>query len=293
MTTINEFLDGILEDFIEYIDSQEQLCNLLDVHFDAGKVPDYSDVHVQQLYLLRSAYAYAFEYKMMYDDLLSRMQYNDAIKVTSIGCGNLIDYWSLSRVIGQNCKITYRGIDTIDWSYKMNEGTIDDVKFCKGNVLELFENANSFSSDVYIFPKSISEFTLEDIHTLARCFSADNIKKNIVHFMFSLRKEQGSIRRDVRKTSVLYDHMLQCGFHSENTKGKYWVLNDAIRDKKIREIDDEFSHPDNVIDYLQELYYQCKNRTSCNLEHNCKYKLTRWPILGCQYIAWQTFTFER
>lgn len=293
MTTINEFLDEVLDDFIKYVDSQKQLCNLLDVQYNAGKVPDYSDIHVQQLYLLRYAYAYAFEYKTMYKELLSRTQYNDTIKVTSIGCGNLIDYWALSRVIGPNCKITYSGIDAVDWSYKMSEGSIDDVTFYKGNVLELFQQTESFSSDVYIFPKSISEFSLSDVRNLSRCFTAESTKKDIVHFMFSLRTDEGSIQRDVRKTSVLYDHMLQCGFHSENTKGKYWVLNDAIRDKKIREIDNEFSHPDNVIDYLQELYYQCKNRTSCNLDPNCKFKLKKWPIITCQYTAWQIFTFER
>ncbi len=66
MITINAFLNGVLDDFREYVKSQGKLCDLLDAHFDAGNIPDYSDKHIQQLYLLRYAYAYAFEYKHIY-----------------------------------------------------------------------------------------------------------------------------------------------------------------------------------------------------------------------------------
>ncbi len=52
MISINDYLDIILKDFEEYLRSDPYLCHLKDVHFDAGKVPDYSDIHVQQLYLL-------------------------------------------------------------------------------------------------------------------------------------------------------------------------------------------------------------------------------------------------
>lgn len=53
VVTINRYLDNILCDFKEYVNSGVELCDLKDVHYDAGKVPDYSDIHVQQLYLLR------------------------------------------------------------------------------------------------------------------------------------------------------------------------------------------------------------------------------------------------
>ena len=56
MITINKYLDDILFDFKEYVTSGVRLCDLKEVHFDAGNLPDYSDIHVQQLYLLRYAY---------------------------------------------------------------------------------------------------------------------------------------------------------------------------------------------------------------------------------------------
>ena len=55
MFTINDYLDDILEEFEDYVHSGIRLCDLKSVHFDAGKIPDYSNIHVQQLYLLRYA----------------------------------------------------------------------------------------------------------------------------------------------------------------------------------------------------------------------------------------------
>ena len=63
---INRFLDNVLAEFEVFVQSGQDLCKLRDTHFDAGRIPDYSDINIQQLYLLRYVYAYAFEYKYMY-----------------------------------------------------------------------------------------------------------------------------------------------------------------------------------------------------------------------------------
>lgn len=104
---INDFLDNVLADFEVFIQSGQDLCKLRDTHFDAGRIPDYSDINIQQLYLLRYVYAYAFEYKYMYEFLLQRCHHFDSIEVTSIGCGSMVDYWSLSRVVGDSCTMRY------------------------------------------------------------------------------------------------------------------------------------------------------------------------------------------
>ena len=99
MISINEYLSNILDDFVGYVRSQDKLCELLDVHFDAGRIPNYTNIHVQQLYLLRYAYAYAFEYKCIYRKLIKRLKQDEEIDVTSIGCGNMLDYWSLAHAV--------------------------------------------------------------------------------------------------------------------------------------------------------------------------------------------------
>lgn len=54
MISINDFLDDVLLDFDQYVRSGSSLCKLLDTHFDAGRIPDYTDKNIQQLYLLRT-----------------------------------------------------------------------------------------------------------------------------------------------------------------------------------------------------------------------------------------------
>ena len=89
MLSINDYLDNILIDFESYARSGVKLCDLKSVHYDAGRIPDYSSLHIQQLYLLRYAYAYSFEYKRMYEALLHRADFGSSIAVTSIGCGSM------------------------------------------------------------------------------------------------------------------------------------------------------------------------------------------------------------
>ena len=52
MLSINDYLDNILIDFESYARSGVKLCDLKSVHYDAGRIPDYSSLHIQQLYLL-------------------------------------------------------------------------------------------------------------------------------------------------------------------------------------------------------------------------------------------------
>ena len=174
MITINKYLDDILFDFKEYVTSGVRLCDLKEVHFDAGNLPDYSDIHVQQLYLLRYAYAYSFEYKRMYASLIRRMNPGMEIAVTSIGCGSMIDYWALTRVVPNRCTIRYRGIDTIDWSYRMEQRPQDDVLFRNADAVELVSKAKRLTADAYIFPKSISEFSKSDIEEICIALGEKN-----------------------------------------------------------------------------------------------------------------------
>lgn len=184
MITINKYLEDILFDFKEYVTSGVRLCDLKEVHFDAGNLPDYSDIHVQQLYLLRYAYAYSFEYKRMYGSLIRRMNPGMEIAVTSIGCGSMIDYWALTRVVPNRCTIRYRGIDTIDWSYRMEQRPQDDVLFRNADAAELVSKAKRLTADAYIFPKSISEFSKSDIEEICIALGEKTPLQNTVYFYF-------------------------------------------------------------------------------------------------------------
>ena len=293
MITINEYLDIVLADFKEYVNSQDRLCSLRDVHFDAGKVPDYSKKNVQLLYLLRYAYAYAFEYKCIYRSLLNRMHYDESIKVTSIGCGTGIDYWSLAHIVKDNCKICYRGIDTVDWNNKMIPRPKDDFSITQGNAIDLFNDSGRFSSDVYVFPKSISEFSNKDVNSLIGNFTKETVAKDVFHFIFTLRTDWANQESDMAKTFAVFNHMRKCGFRSNDDPAKTYKIVNSYREKKIQELDGDFSHPWSVYDYLNELSCRCSDHSSCERNKECEERLTRKPIISCKYALGQIFTFER
>ena len=105
MITIKNYISMIYDDFREYIDQNVNLCMLKTLNYQAGQKPDYSDIHIQQLYLLRYVFSYAFEYKSMFDTLFAREKFKDSIEVASIGCGNMIDtFYSFHK-----CRLLIRG----------------------------------------------------------------------------------------------------------------------------------------------------------------------------------------
>lgn len=62
MINITQYLQDIYEDLQRYVDNGVCLCKFKELNFEAGALPDYEDINIQQLYLLR----YAFEYSWMY-----------------------------------------------------------------------------------------------------------------------------------------------------------------------------------------------------------------------------------
>jgi len=293
MVSINSYLDEILEDFQEYLRAGVKLCALKSAHYDAGKIPDYTDIHTQQYYLLRYAYAYAFEYKLMYDYLLDNMDEMPTIEVMSIGCGNMIDYWSLAQVVGSRSSISYKGYDSVDWAYKFTRHPGDRVNLTIGDAVGAIEDLSCFSADVLVFPKSISEFSAEEIDVICKCIREKEITKDSVFLLVSLRTDQYSLQRDIAKAMKIYDAMEAAGFECEDDKTVVKQLANAER--KIREVDSSFRHPGEVIDQLKELSTYCiefKNNGK-NCKHDCGYRLNRWPILNCQDLRFQCFKFTR
>lgn len=292
MTSINDFLDSVLSDFERFIRSGQDLCKLWDTHFDAGRIPDYSDINIQQLYLLRYAYAYAFEYKYMYSHLFERTMLPNSVEVTSIGCGSMVDYWSLERVIGNRSSIVYRGLDAIDWYYKFPIKATDSSTYICGDATDYFKRER-LSSDIYIFPKSISEFSLTEIKTISDCFSFDRVTKDKIHFMFSLRTDRDSLGRDAQRTKTLFTTMLAHGFHTSDRLDQYYLFEKGIQGKTIQSVDSDFRHPGEIVDCIKDLYKFCPHIDSCMRKQGCESRLGRFPILKCNYARWQIFTFER
>lgn len=296
MISIKRYLENILEEFNDYIKSDPKLCELKNVNFNAGNIPDYTDINIQQLYLLRYAYAYSFEYKSMYHSLFGRQRYENGISVVSIGCGTMIDYWSLVECMkeyGNNSYIKYRGIDTIDWQHKCDSRTIDDVKFIQKDASEIFSKVKCLNSDTYIFPKSISEFSSEKFDVLCNCFAEKQILKDTFYVLISLRSDEFSMNRDMDRTKKIIEAICQNGYNTRDEYNSY--IHYKNKDKGIITYDHKFVYPDDAINLIKELNEHCKSYidTGKNCLDECKRYLTRWPILKPTTIRFQILKFER
>lgn len=139
---MSEYLENIYVDFASDINEQTKLCQLKGLNFAAGCLPDYNNLQIQRLYLLRYSFAYGFEYSGIYSEVLARLHNPQKVCVVSIGCGNFLDYWSLVQSIEKKnleCEVRYVGIDEIDWNYKFDKRDGDELYFKKGNAINFLK----------------------------------------------------------------------------------------------------------------------------------------------------------
>ncbi|GAA6406705.1 hypothetical protein K040078D81_08220 [Blautia hominis] len=297
MISIKDYLIKVYEDFSQYVDEENELCILKTLNYQKGMTPDYNDIHIQQLYLLRYAFSYAFEYKSMFGTLFAREKYVDSINVASIGCGSMIDYWALVGALEEfgvkDCKIIYRGVDCIDWNYKIEQRIQDKIKFKETNVTSIFAGEGELISDVYIFPKSISEFSDEEFKIVCTGFETKKMVKDNVHVLISIRSDEGSMDRDMDRSGKIISAMSKNGFYTKDKPTKYIQFVDE--GKGIKGLDYKFEYPDRAIELIKTLNEQCRKfvENSENCVEECKKYLNRWPVLRAKNIKYQILTFHR
>lgn len=207
MNSIESYLNSIYNDFEKYTKNEENLCELKSLSYKNACIPDYRNIRVQQLYLLRYAYAYSYEYTEIYRQVLQRMGRQKELSVVSVGCGTLIDYWSLAQALSyyrqSDCIVNYVGMDAVEWNYRFSKRAQDNVQtYLHNNAVDCFIKNPQFVSDIYFFPKSISEFSLQEIQQIADCFEKKPIEKDKFFICVSLRNSEEN-RRPILKTEQI------------------------------------------------------------------------------------------
>lgn len=296
MISINDYIDNILSDFEAYIESSDCLCELHDLRFDGGHIPDYSNLPVQQLYLLRYAYGYAFEYKQMFQSMAPQKWATDTLVLTSIGCGTMLDYWAARKILDNagrsDLPVRYTGIDLLDWQYKMPCAPGDTTNYLVGDAIAYLRGKSVWDDDVFIFPKSISEFSDREFQELCNIFGAADYTKRHFCVMANVRADEYNRKQDVARVTELANAITDAGFFTQSPCDKYWKAKDP--EKKIRETDVEFQHPQEVVELLCSLNEQCKCLNDCGKDQQlCKDRLTWWPILNQRQLAYQILYFAR
>lgn len=290
MCEINTYVKMKAEKLAKKVEAGVSLCGYRSLRFDNGNLPDYNDDIVQDVYAIRYSMAYALEYKEMYKKLSQRMLVKDSLKVVSLGCGTMIDYWALKQVFNDT-RINYQGIDVIDWRDKFAPCSNDTVEFTQQSICDYFNECSQLDADVYIFPKSISELDGEMLDNICRIFAAKGMMKDEIHIMFSLRASQNNLEQDLEKTNRFYNRMSALGLYSDDDSATIY----RGEDKMIYFSDRDFNVYDlkEAYNLLENLANECKNYNRFNYTCKLCHETRNQPMLKCKYMKYQIFTFRK
>ena len=165
MRYLEKYLDQIYTDFENDVKRMDCLCEIASLNYRTLRLPDYHNIHVQQLYLLKYAYAYAYEYYLMYRKAVESLGILNTVSVVSLGCGAMIDYMGfLSLKDIRPLTVSYTGVDRVDWSYKPVFSPEDQVVLNTNTTAAgYFHSIDALDADIYMFPKSISEQSGDEV----------------------------------------------------------------------------------------------------------------------------------
>ena len=98
-TIITNLIYTVFKDFLKEINRRECLCSLKEFRYDQMNIPNYEDIFIRQLYLLRYFPAYVVEYYRMYRYLFNNYQVKPDYRILSIGTGCALDYYGLELAL--------------------------------------------------------------------------------------------------------------------------------------------------------------------------------------------------
>ena len=140
-------------------------------------------------YFLRYGYGYAYEYYLMWRDLLDDMERQnhgkEKLDVLSLGCGNGVDLWALRSLLeerGESDRLTgYVGVDVADWSdlcFPLPEGEGYRYRWgCSAADYLESEEARKHAcpcARVIVLPKSLGEMKEDEIKSVGESIFQHN-----------------------------------------------------------------------------------------------------------------------
>lgn len=293
---IERYLTFVYHRLKDYIEKGGDIRKLKGVSFQGVDHIDYDDKQVQELYILRYVYSYAFEYKMMFSEILRRFEGAEKLNILSLGCGPLPDYWGLGAAYAEDYNgidrdnIQYTGVDLIDWNYKDFSSIKIARSFVQMDFIEYLKNNDISDVDVVFFPKSICEIPMEKMDQLCSALSG-GLKKNKIALGVSMRNAY-----DVDRIQMIADAMAKKGYISSVIiDNKDYSITDEegnITDyQPIQRLDNDFNYPPFILNYLKTLSDKVTDPTDEEAEE--LKELNRNPITKTKYIQYEIVIFER
>ena len=326
-TTVKDYCDE--HGGVENLDG-DAVNALQSVNFTDGKAPDYRHKVIRDWYHIRYLYAYAYEYRQIYRRLL-KDQEPPVMKILSIGCGDGIDYWAAweaRRMLMQETEkhIEYTGLDLADWDRKWGVGDLtlpdaSNTSYFIGDAVRYLKQVPVLEQNIFVFPKSISEFPDEVFDRLCELFAGARfqfeerkgslVNTPKVHFLVSYRSDGRSSKDgppDMERTRSLAKKMEETGAFSlvpgwdkvytwrddcsegGAPKGNSWAYIDRLdRGIGFDEVDRLFYSAPDVKEFLKKLTGKGKNADG---SFDNPYDIKRVVRLA-DYISYQILTFVR
>lgn len=128
---------------------------------------------------------------------------------------------------------------------------------------------------------------------ICKSFGTKEIMNDTIYILISIRADEGSMDRDMERSSLIISAMRTNGFYTKNDARTYTYLDDE--EKGIRAFDCSFEYPDEALDIIKRLYEKCLTFLQLfqNCEEDCAKCLKRWPILKAKNIRYQVLEFHR
>lgn len=147
-------------------------------------------------------------------------------------------------------------------------------------------------SDIYFFPKSISEFDAKEMNVMVNNLQNKPILRDKLIFCFSIRANEGSRERDMEKTEQIIGALKRNGFHLINPTYGYTFYRE---NKGIIAYDNSYVYPQEAYDYIVSLNEKCgsyiKNGANCG--EDCIQYLNRKPTTKTGNIYYRIIELER
>ena len=291
MVSLEKYLETIYNDFESDISKAGCLGQMKNLNYINGNVPDYNNRNIQQFYLLKYAYAYTYEYYIMYEQAFRSLGETVNVEILSVGCGALIDYNALKAVpVMQGKQVFYTGVDKINWNYKPFVQSGDQVMLKLGDGTVHFQSLEQLSADIYMFPKSICEFSFEQIGKIADCFSEKKNLKDKFCVCVSLRNTPGRREEDIQKTEIIQNAIIANGYTSLPGNSSYYICPEY---RGIKAYVRDYKYPEKVLEGLTNVGTKCRFRNNCSCFRQCESCMRRSPILKTGEICYRVMTFER
>lgn len=297
MITITQYLQTVYESFSDYLTGQNNLCLHRGLNYHLAEFPDYNNPRIQEHYILRYTYAYAFEYRSLYKKCFEREQVEEpTIRILAIGCGNAIDYWSAvcaAESLHLTCKIDYTGVDECCWGHVPEHRSKDSINILQVNAVDYLRNLEQLNFHYIMFPKSISEFSPEEFSVIRDVLKTIKINGKRIELLASFRSSPRNCEADQDRFIRLVNDIKANKSHNLKLRERKFDFFTG-KDMRIKELDPTFIYPREAREQLMCLHDNCaeyqRNQRTCR---DCENLLDRQPLLSAREIRLGRAAFEK